>query len=100
MVTWIIHLDEHLFDGTAIDEMFNDAVISREEMRELLAPSVDRWQDVPVTQFQTKFTIDKAKTSQWEEARKEIQFIIGQVSKLVHSNQINPPRPTKSEVIL
>ena len=59
-------LDEHLYDGTALDEMFNDAVVSREEMREILVANVMTYNALPLSVGQSDCQGKLSCWSVWE----------------------------------
>ena len=76
------YLDEYLFDEVFHDEL-NDCFLSKEELEEMLTPPTEAWKDVPPTEFRTKITIDSSKSTQWEEAKNGIYFVLQQLKILV-----------------
>ena len=80
-------LDEYLFDEV-LDNDLHDCFLSKEEMQELFAPPTETWKDIPPTEYKTKITIDEAKATQWELAKEEMTFVLGNIRTLI-KEQVN-----------
>lgn len=61
----------------------DDCYLSGEELKSLLAPSSEKWNDASSRSFPTLFTIDQSKVTQWELAKKEIDHVRDTVKGLL-----------------